>query len=79
MVCRDNLSKLIGKTIKDIIFVNRSARTPRCQVFILFDDNTHFEFYGDNILASGGVDDGGKNEILNYVRNSGAYVSSLKD
>lgn len=79
MVRRGDASKLIGKTIKDVIVVNRVEGTPRCQVFILFDDNTHYEFYGDTILPSGGVDKGGKNEILNYIRDSGAFVKRLMD
>ena len=77
MVRRGNATTLIGKTIKDVIIVNRYEGTPHSQVFLLFDDNTHYEFYGDDIRPSGGVDDGGRNEILNYVRDSGAHVKSL--
>ena len=77
MVRRGKASSLIGKTIKDVIIVNRNEGTPHSQVFILFDDNTHYEFYGDDIHPSGGVDEGGRNEILNYVRDSGAYIKRL--
>jgi hypothetical protein len=77
MVRRGNPSKMIGKTIKDVIVVNRAGLNPHSQVFLLFDDDTHYEFYGDNILVSGAIYEGGKSEVLNYIRDSGAYVNPL--
>ena len=50
---KDGLQHIIGKTTKSVI-VTRDDRPPRNQVFLVFDDNTYFEFYGESFTGAGG-------------------------
>ena len=40
-----HLREIIGKTVAKIILRERLSNDPRCQLFIEFSDETHFEFY----------------------------------
>ncbi len=59
---------IIGKRIKGIVVKERS-QNPRTQLFLIFSDNTYFEFYSSNgnIVATGGVDKGGLQEVREYM------------
>lgn len=68
---KDNAYEIIGKTITGIIIKrNRHSRSPRSQLFLIFDDFSSYEFYSPDgeIVNTGGLN---KNtsfrEVYNYL------------
>lgn len=57
---------IIGKTIAQVI-VAKNDRDPRQQVFIVFDDDTWFEFYGASFNCAGGVSRGTAADARDYA------------
>jgi hypothetical protein len=55
---RKTATCLLGKRIVGVIR-REGPREPRAQLFLMFDDGTYFELYGDSIHLAGGVDRGG--------------------
>ncbi len=53
MMQHGHLSQLLGKQITGVI-LKESDGTPRSQLFFLFEDGTHFEFYSsfDKIIPT---------------------------
>jgi hypothetical protein len=51
-----HLQQLLGKQITGIV-LKESDASPRSQLFLLFDDGTHFEFYSsfDKIVPTKGL------------------------
>ncbi len=47
--------KIIGKTIAGVV-VKESDHFPKSQVFLIFSDNTSFEFYSDESEIRGNTD-----------------------
>jgi hypothetical protein len=56
MIHSDYLSQLLGKRITGIV-IKESDGTPKSQLFLLFDDGSHFEFYSafDRIVPTKGL------------------------
>ncbi len=66
---KHEVKQIIGKKICGVV-VKQGTRTPRSQVFLLFTDDTYYEFYSDSdIIGTGGVDPGGLNEVRAYMSN----------
>ena len=65
----DCLSQLLGKRITGIV-VKESDGTPKSQLFLLFDDDTHFEFYCvfDRIVPTKGLWQHGEGHGIQNVR-----------
>lgn len=59
---------ILGKTIKAVIMKERQD-APRAQLFLVFSDDTYYEFYcaGNWISATGGVDSGGIEAVRRYM------------
>ncbi len=57
---KDGIREIIGKTISGVV-VKINSRQPRSQVFLVFTDDTFFEFYclNSDILGISGVLKGG--------------------
>jgi hypothetical protein len=70
---RQGVSKILGKRIVGVIEKACKRGTfPVSQIFLLFDDNTYYEFYSDaRIIGTNHVDDGGIAEVQRY--GSDAY------
>lgn len=47
--------KIIGKTIAGVV-VKESDHNPKSQVFLIFSDNTSYEFYSDETEIRGNTD-----------------------
>lgn len=62
----DALNKVIGKRINGIVFAE-SLGPPRHQLFLIFDDGTHYELYGDDISGCKDIDRGGMDWVRSYV------------
>ena len=73
---KDGLNEIVGKTISSVIVANNN-REPYIQVFLMFTDDTQFEFYGSNFSCCGGVDQGGQARALSYIENAGASVVAV--
>lgn len=56
MIHSDYLSQLLGKRITGIV-IKESDGTPKSQLFLLFEDGAHFEFYSafDRIVPTKGL------------------------
>jgi hypothetical protein len=55
---KDGLRYIVGKRIAAVVAA--SPRAPRQQVFLVFDDDTRFEFWGENFSCCSGLEDAGK-------------------
>lgn len=67
MKLKEALPQLLGKRICGAV-VKQGDRSPRMQVFLVFDDDTYYEFYTDStIFGAGGVDRGGIEHVRQYI------------
>jgi hypothetical protein len=66
MRVRGAFERMIGKRIKGVV-VKESGDLPRVQVFLLFADDTYFEFYGNSITGCNDIDHGGLEAIKKYM------------
>lgn len=62
------IRQIVGKTIASVIVSDMNAGGPPTQVFLIFDDDTSYELYGD-IYATSGLRDGGEAAVLKYAAN----------
>jgi hypothetical protein len=69
----DGVRELIGKTVQHVVV----AQGTRHQVFLVFTDGTYFEFYGQQFRGTGGVDSGGLEAALAYVRTCESEVRAV--
>ncbi len=69
MTQNDYLSQLLGKRITGIV-IKESEGTPKSQLFLLFEDDTHFEFYSafDRIVPTKGLWQHGEGRTIENVR-----------
>src|SRR5438046_1614853 len=67
---KDGIKKIVGKCIRGVLV----ARTARSHVFLIFTDNTYFEFWGtdikDEIQGCSDIDKGGLDEAKDYIRGA---------
>jgi hypothetical protein len=68
---KDGVTKIVGKTINGLVIAEGSRR----QVFLLFEDDTHFEFYGDSFTGAGGIDPGGLEKVRSYCAKCGSKIT----
>jgi hypothetical protein len=65
---------IVGKTITGVIMKKSKRSSPSAQLFLLFDDNSHFEFWSwgeySGMNAAGGLDRGGVEEVRKYMSTS---------
>lgn len=73
---RDSVRQIIGKTVTSIV-VAESDSTPRNQLFLVFDDGTSFEFWGEHCQCASGLDGDGVKEILAYIKRSNGEVITV--
>lgn len=71
---KPGIGHIIGKRIKHIVVSEQNAREPESQIFLVFDDDTYFEIYGD-LRVAGGVDCGGLESAVNYAKKFGGMIS----
>ena len=57
----------IGKTITGVV-VAENTDEPKQRVFLVFSDDTYFEFYGKSFSCTGGVYRGGLEKAKQYAR-----------
>ena len=67
MKLRDALPQLLGKRICGAV-VKQGGRSPRMQVFLVFDDDTWYEFYSDEAIHGiGGLNRGNIEHVRRYM------------
>ncbi len=65
---RSGFKNIVGKTIKGIVVKGSDFKNPKSQIFLLFSDNTYYEFYCDStIKGNHGIDKGGIDIVKNYI------------
>ena len=60
--------QLKGKTIRSIIISEYNAGSPRHQFFMVFDDDTSFEVFGEEFRGANKLDDRGEETVLEYAK-----------
>ncbi|MCA1792737.1 MAG: hypothetical protein LC660_02500 [Desulfobacteraceae bacterium] len=73
---KDGVKAIVGKTISSVV-VGCNQKDPQNQVFLVFDDGTHFEFWGPNFSCAGGVDIGDQTKVINYIKKLGGSVTKI--
>lgn len=64
------MEKIIGKTISGVIVKeNNYGGSPRAQLFLMFDDDTYYEFYvsGDKLNSTSDIDMGSRADVRRYM------------
>ena len=74
---KDGLKDIIGKTITSVIVASREGRDYRDHVFLVFADDTSFEFWGPNFSCIRGIYKGGMEYAINYTKCLGAKVINI--
>lgn len=75
---RNAIKCVVGKTISGVVF-REGAKSPEAQVFLVFDDGTYYEIYGQSINGTAGVDKGGVEEVLAYLASFGGTVTTYPE
>jgi hypothetical protein len=74
---KDGIKQIVGKTISAVVIAN-NVRRPHHQIFLVFDDETSYEIYGDSFTCAGGIDKKGIDRVLRYAKVAmGAVVSHV--
>jgi hypothetical protein len=69
------IGTMIGRTIANVLIaVNK--RSPNQQVFIIFEDGTHQEIWGELFTCNNGLDRGDLEAATQYAISTGAKITS---
>ena len=64
---KPDIQYIVGKNIVGVVVKEQPGRQPHSMVFLVFDDDTYFEFYSLNSLVEGGGPRPGSHEdVLRY-------------
>lgn len=69
---KDGFKGIIGRRVAAVVVASSERSAPRQQVFIVFDDGTRLEFYGEAFSCCAGVDPAAG--IEEYVHSGGGKV-----
>ena len=70
---KDSVRKILGRTIAAVVFKEKSSPgDPSWQLFLVFDDDKSFEFYGteDELRCSSHLETGGRKAVHEYMQDS---------
>ena len=65
---KSNTERIIGKTITSVV-VSRNDQWPQNRVFLVFSDDTYFEFYGQGFTCRDGLGIGGVRSAIDHAEN----------
>jgi hypothetical protein len=75
---KDGIKETIGKTIAGVVIVQNKNHPPHQQIFLVFDDESSYEIYGESFTCSSGVCPWGINKVIRYAKQAeGAEVTHL--
>ena len=79
MKIKDDVRYIIGKTIKAVLVAD-NTRQPMRQVFLVFNDNTYYEFFSpDGQLGfTGGPYPGGVADAERYAGGFGGVITKFE-
>jgi hypothetical protein len=63
----DAFKGVVGKRIQGVLVAGH-PRPPRNQVFLVFNDETYYELFGDAISSIKGTDSGGMDQAQSYAQ-----------
>ena len=73
------LDQILGKTITGVVVKEHAGGSPRSQVFLVFSDGTHYEFYSfDEIFPIKGIRDCGIDWIKSFDEDKIVYQASIE-
>lgn len=72
---KDGLKDIIGRQVAAVVVAKSDKRPPHIQVFLVFTDGSHFEFWGDAFSCGGGVDR--TRDIERYVKSGGGEITNV--
>ncbi|MCZ7568839.1 MAG: hypothetical protein M5U01_09660 [Ardenticatenaceae bacterium] len=70
------LGKIVGKTIDRVVVGEHNAGGPPTQVFLVFNDGTAYELYGD-IHATSRLETRGEGALLRYATLFGGWLTQF--
>lgn len=62
-----HFTAIIGKRIHGLV-VATNPDPPQTQVFLVFDDGTHYELFGHDVQGIKGIDPGGLQVVMKRLR-----------
>lgn len=68
------LDQVIGKTISGVAVSERTHRGPRNQIFLLFDDGSSLEIWGDDLRPASGLDQSDLAQVVSAIENTSGQV-----
>jgi hypothetical protein len=71
---KDTLQRVIGKTIRSIVFRSGRDVNPESQLFLVFEDGTYFELYGQEIDFVRSLSEGDAAKAVDYARKFSSEV-----
>ncbi len=75
---KDGIKEIIGKTVSSVVIAYNENRPPRHQIFLVFDDETSYEIYGESFTCCSGVVGKGIERVLEYAKLApGAQVTHV--
>ena len=76
---KNEIQLIVGKTIAAVVISEgNNPGPPRSQVFLVFDDATTYELYGQ-IEGGGGLDRGGTKWAVNYAKKFKGMITVYGD
>jgi hypothetical protein len=70
----ETLQEVIGKTIRSIVFRSGRDVNPGAQLFLVFEDGTYFELYGQEIDFVRSLSEGDATKAVDYARKFSSDV-----
>jgi hypothetical protein len=75
---KDGIKEIIGKTIAGVVIAHNNHRPPREQIFLVFDDESSYEIYGESFTCASGIYPRGMEGVLRYAKLApGAVVTRV--
>jgi hypothetical protein len=71
---KESLKEVIGKTIQSVVFRSGIDANPETQFFLVFEDDTYFEFYGQEIGFVRSLSAGDLAKAIDYARKFSSEV-----
>jgi hypothetical protein len=71
---QESLKVVIGKTIRSVVFRSGYDASPESQLFLVFEDDTYFEFYGQEIGCVRSLSEGDMTRAIDYAKKFGSQV-----
>ena len=71
---KESLKEVIGKTIRSVVFRSGLGVNPETQLFLVFEDDTYFEFYGQEIGFVRSLSTGDITQAVDYASKFGSEM-----